>query len=72
VLAGALTHEVDQLQVLVGRRCQLTIQPSQLTAGFTPHALIDHLQHQEIRLLVLAALAMHQVGAAEVVEIRQH
>ena len=56
----------------VRRRLKPAIQAPQFTAGFVPDALIDHLGYDEIRLLMLAAFAIRQIGTAEVVKIRKH
>ena len=71
ILTRAVTHEGD-----AGVAQRISLQPSviasQFTAGLAPHTLIQQLQHHEIGFVVLSLIAMIEVGAAEILQIRYH
>ncbi|MFN4261985.1 MAG: hypothetical protein ACK4RK_22115 [Gemmataceae bacterium] len=73
ILAGAGTNVVDhRLDIVTLPAGQAAIQLAQFTARLAPHALIDHLQHHEIGLVMLARLPPGQILARQVFQIGQH
>lgn len=72
IFARAVAHEGHAAGVALRINLQASVIAPQFSAGLTPHTLIQHLQHNEIGLVVLTLIAMVKISAAEVLQIMHH
>lgn len=72
IFAHTFAHEEHTVGVALRMGLQASVIASQFTAGLTPHTLIQQLKHKKIGQVVLSLIAMIEVGAAEILQIRYH